>query len=241
MMTEVEYLFISAHPDDTELSCGGTIARLAKEGRRVGMVDLTKGEMGTRGTPATRRREAASAARILGALFREQLDFPDGNMPSGREWELKIIDVVRRARPSIVVAPWPDDRHPDHSRAGRIITDASFYAGLKKLETGVAAHRPQAVLYYMQNYVLPPSFVVDVTAFWKTKMRAVAAFRSQFHDPKSKEPKTFISDPKFLSMIEARGQHWGALVGVQYGEAYLSKQPPQVDDIIAAYRNREVK
>ena len=161
-------------------------------------------------------------------------------MPSGREWELKIIDVVRRTRPAIVVAPWPDERHPDHIRAGRIITDASFYAGLKKLETGVPAHRPQAVLYYMQNYVQHPSFVIDVTPFWKTKMRAIAAFRSQFHDPKSKEPPTFIADPKFLSIIEARGRHWGALIGVDYGEAYVSKQPPQVDDIAAAYRGREV-
>ena len=238
-MTEIDILFISAHPDDTELSCGGTIARMAKEGRRVGMIDLTKGEMGTRGTPATRRREAASAARILGALFREQLDFPDGNLQLGREWEMKIIDVIRRTRPAIVVAPWFDDRHPDHSRAGRIITDASFYAGLKAIENGVAAHRPQAVLYYMQNYVMPPSFVIDVTPFWKTKMRAIAAFKSQFHDPKSKEPNTFISDPKFLSMIEARSRHWGAMIGVEYGEAYVSKQPPQIDDIAAAYRERE--
>jgi bacillithiol biosynthesis deacetylase BshB1 len=239
-MTEVDYLFISAHPDDTELSCGGTIARMVKEGRRVGMVDLTKGEMGTRGTPATRKREAAAAARILGALFREQLDFPDGNLPLGRDWELQIIDVVRRTRPSIVVAPWPDDRHPDHSRTGRIVTDASFYAGLKKIESGVAAHRPQAVVYYLQNYMLPPSFVVDVTASWKTKMRAVAAFKSQFHDPSSKEPNTFISDPRFLTMIEARGRHFGALIGVEYGEAFVTKQPPQVDDIMAAYRGREV-
>jgi bacillithiol biosynthesis deacetylase BshB1 len=239
-MEAVDYLFISAHPDDTELSCGGTIARLAKEGRRVGMVDLTKGEMGTRGTPAVRKREAASAARILGAAFREQLDFPDGNLPSGREWELKIIDVVRRTRPAIVIAPWPDERHPDHIRAGRIITDASFYAGLKKIESGVPAHRPQAVLYYMQNYVQPPSFVIDVTPFWKTKMRAIAAFRSQFHNPKSKETPTFIADPKFLSMIEARSRHWGALIGVEYGEAYVSKQPPQIDDIAAAFRGREV-
>jgi bacillithiol biosynthesis deacetylase BshB1 len=240
MNDTVDYIFFGAHPDDIELSAGGTIVKLVKDGLRVGMVDLTRGEMGTRGTAQTRKREAANAAKALGATFREQLDFQDGNLQTGREQELQIIEVLRRWRPRLVVTPWPDDRHPDHTRAGRIVTEASFYAGLKSLETGLPAHRPQTVLYYMQNYMVTPSFVVDVTNHWKAKMKAVAAFKSQFYDPNSKEPKTFISDPKFLEMIEARGRHFGALIGATYGEAFVTKQPPRIDDPIAAYAGREV-
>ncbi|MEA2571970.1 MAG: N-acetylglucosamine malate deacetylase 1 [Acidobacteriota bacterium] len=239
-MTEVDLLFFGAHPDDIELGCGGTIVKAVKDGLRVGMVDLTRGEMGTRGTPKTRKREAAASARILGASFREQLDFSDGALRTGRDEELQIIDIVRRTRPKIVFAMYPDDRHPDHTRTGRIVTEASFYAGLRALETGVEAHRPHTVVYYVQNYMVPPSFVVDCTKTWKTKMRAIAAFKSQFHDPKSKEPQTFISDPKFLAMIDARGIHFGALIGSAYGEAFVTKQPPRIDDVINAYGGREV-
>ncbi|MGZ8781208.1 MAG: bacillithiol biosynthesis deacetylase BshB1 [Thermoanaerobaculia bacterium] len=236
----VDIIFFGAHPDDVELSCGGTVAKCVKDGRRVAIVDLTRGEMGTRGTPQTRKREAANAARVLGATFRQQLDFQDGNLQTGREQELQIIEILRRATPQIVVAPYPDDRHPDHTRTGRIVTEASFYAGLRALETGLRAHRPQSVLYYLQNYMFTPSFVVDVTKQWKTKMRSVAQYKSQFHDPKSKEPHTFISDPKFLDMIDARGRHFGALIGATYGEAFVTKQPPRVDDLIGAYAGREI-
>jgi bacillithiol biosynthesis deacetylase BshB1 len=237
----VDIIFFGAHPDDLELSCGGTAAKLVKDGLRVGLVDLTRGEMGTRGTPQTRKREAQNAAKVLGATFRTQLDFGDGNLRTGREEELQIIALLRQWQPKLVVAPWPDDRHPDHTRAGRVVTEASFYSGLKSLKTDLPEHRPQTVLYYLQNYMVPPSFVVDVTATWKTKMRSVAAYKSQFYDPKSKEPKTFISDPKFLEMIEARGKHFGALIGVAYGEAFVTKQPPKIDDVIGAYAGREVK
>lgn len=239
-METVDIIFFGAHPDDVELSAGGTVAKCVKDGLRVGIIDLTRGEMGTRGTPQTRKREAANAAKVLGASFRQQLDFQDGNLQTGREQELQIIEVLRQRRPKLVVAPYPDDRHPDHTRTGRIVTEASFYAGLKSLETGLAEHRPQTVLYYLQNYMVPPSVVVDVTKSWKTKMKAVLAFKSQFHDPKSKEPATFISDPRFLGMIDARGRHFGALIGAEYGEAFVTKQPPRVDDLIAAYSGREV-
>jgi bacillithiol biosynthesis deacetylase BshB1 len=239
-MKEVDLLFISAHPDDTELSCGGTIVRAVKDGARVGMLDLTRGEMGTRGTPAIRKREAQNSAKILGALFREQLDFHDGALMTGREQELELIDIIRVTRPRLVFTPYPDDRHPDHTRAGRLVTEASFYAGLKSFKTNAAEHRPQATIYYIQNYQRPVSFVVDVSAGWKTKMRAIGAFKSQFHDPKSKEPATFIARPEFIEMIEARGRHFGELIGARYGEAFVTKQPPRVDDVIAAYRGREV-
>lgn len=240
MSKNVDVVFFGAHPDDVELSCGATIVKLVRDGLGVGMVDLTRGEMGTRGTPQTRKRESTNAAKILGATFREQLDFGDGNLQTGREQELEIVRILRQWRPKLVVAPWPDDRHPDHTRTGRIVTEASFYSGLKALKTDLPVHRPQMTLYYMQNYMLPPSFVVDVTKTWKVKMRAVAAYKSQFFDPASKEPKTFISDPKFLDMIEARGRHFGALIGAAFGEAYVSKQPPKIDDLVGAYSGREV-
>lgn len=240
-MTEpVDIIFFGAHADDVELCAGGTVAKFVKDGLRVGIVDLTRGEMGTRGTPQTRKREAANAARALGATFRESLDFGDGNLRTGREEELQVIEILRSSRPKFIFGPYPDDRHPDHTRTGRIVTDAWFYAGLKALETGLPAHRPQGYAYYLQNYMFPPSFVVDVTKTWKTKMKAVAQFKSQFHDPKSKEPQTFISDPKFLQMIEARGKHFGALIGMEYGEAFVTKQPPKIDDVIGAYSGREV-
>jgi bacillithiol biosynthesis deacetylase BshB1 len=240
MKNTVDIIFFGAHPDDIELSAGGTVAKCVADGLRVGLIDLTRGEMGTRGTPTTRRREAANAASALGATFREHLDFGDGNLRTGREEELELIERIRRWRPSLVVTPWPDDRHPDHTRTGQLITDIAFYSGLKSLQTKLPAHRPQTVLYYLQNYMVTPSIVVDVTRAWKTKMRAIAKYKSQFYDPASKEPKTFISDPKFLEMIEARGKHFGALIGAAYGEAFVTKQPPKVSDLLDAYSGREV-
>ena len=239
-MDRVDVIFFAAHADDSELSCGGTIARMVGDGLRVGLVDLTRGEMGTRGTPQTRRRESQAAAKILGATFRHQLDLGDGGLRTGREEELEIIDVIRRCAPSVVFAPHPDERHPDHTRTGRLVTEASFYSGLRKLKTALPAHRPQAVIYYLQNYLVPPSFVVNVSDQWKTKMRAVAAYKSQFHKPRTKEPRTFVSEKGFLGMIEARGRHFGALIGAGYGEAFVTKQPPRIADVVAAYSGREV-
>ena len=240
MPETVDILFFGAHPDDVELSAGATAAKCVRDGLRIGIVDLTRGEMGTRGTPETRRREAARAAKVLGATFRQHLDFTDGGLRTGRDEELQIIEILRRWRPRVVVAPLPDDRHPDHVRTGRLVTEAGFYSGLRALETGLPAHRPQAVIYYLQHYVVPPTFIVDVTKSWKTKMRAVAAYRSQFHDPASREPATVLSDPKFLTVIEARARHFGSMIGAEFGEAFVTKQPPRVDDLVAAYAGREV-
>jgi N-acetylglucosamine malate deacetylase 1 len=238
--TSVDAMFFAAHADDIELTCGGTIAKMVREGKRAGIVDLTRGEMGTRGDPETRLRESRASAKILGATFREQFDFGDGGLRTGRDEEMQIIEIVRRWRPSIVFAPWPDERHPDHVRSGRLVAEASFYAGLRKIETKLPAHRPQAVVYYLQNYLPPLSFVTDVTEAWETKMKAVNCYKSQFFDQKSKEPRTFIAEEKFLEMIEARGKHFGALIGARYGEAYVTKQPPRIDDVFAAYAGREV-
>ena len=237
---KVDVLAIGAHPDDLELTCGGTIAKLVADGRRVGMVDLTRGEMGTRGTAEIREKEAARAAEILGAVFRTHLDFGDGGLRTGRAEELELIRLFRETKPSLIITAYPDDRHPDHARTGRLVTDAWFYAGLRALDVGAPAHRAQSVVYYLMNYPLLPTFVVDVTAHQEAKRRAILAFESQFHREGADEPPTLIAQKSFLEMIEARGRHFGGLIGAEFGEAFWSKSPPRVDDPIAAFSGREV-
>jgi len=240
MAKTVDVLFFGAHADDIELTCGGTLINIVRSGRTAGIVDLTHGEMGTRGSAPIRLREARAAAKVLGASFRERLDCGDGGLRRGREEEMQIIEMVRRYRPQIVFAPWMEERHPDHSRAGQLVTDAAFYAGLSKIKTKYDAHRPQAIVYYIQWYVPPVTFVVDCTEVWKQRMKAIGAYKSQFFDPKSDAPKTKIAEQHFLQMIEARGIHFGSLVGAQYGEAFVTKQPPKIHDVVAAYGGREV-
>jgi len=240
MAKTVDAIFFGAHADDIELTCGGTVVNIVRSGRKAGIVELTHGEMGTRGTVEIRRRESRNAAKILGASFREQLDFGDGGLRTGREEELEVIDVIRRWRPEIVFAPWPDERHPDHARAGQLVTEASFYSGLRKIKTKHEAHRPQVVIYYVQYHIPPISFVVDVTESWKTRMKAVRAYKSQFFDPKSAEPRTKIGEQRFLEMIEARGVHFGSLIGAHYGEPFVTKLPPRLQNVFDAYAGREV-
>jgi N-acetylglucosamine malate deacetylase 1 len=236
----VDYLFFGAHPDDVEICAGGTVLEAVSHRKKVGLIDLTRGEMGTRGSAKTRLQESLAAAHALGALFRFQLDFGDGNLATGRAQELEIVQVIRRHRPKVVFAPYPEDRHPDHARAGRIVTDAAFYAGLEKIETGDPAHRPETVAYYIQNYVPHPTFVVDITESFDQKMKALRCYKSQFHDPRSKERPTAIAKKSFLPLIEGRARHFGALIGTEFGEGFVTKQPPRLDDIAAAYRDREV-
>lgn len=235
----VDVLAIAAHPDDVEMTCAGTLVRLQRAGKRFGIVDLTRGEMGTRGTDAIRRQEAERAAEILGASFRETLDFGDGGLAGSREQELALMDVIRRERPRIVLTSFPEDRHPDHARAGRLATDAAFYAGLRKVETAHPAHRPQQTIYFSTGYLHEPGFVVDVTATMETRRAAIRAFTSQFHREESEEPMTVISQKTFLEVLEARARHFGFLIGVEFGEGFLSKRPPRIDDPIAAFEGFE--
>ena len=234
-----DVLAISAHPDDVELTCGGTLARIAASGRRFGILDLTRGEMGTRGTPEQRDEEAKKAAGILGAAFRRSLDLGDGGLRTGRAEELAVVEEIRRARPRIVLAPWPEDRHPDHARAGALVRDAAFYAGLRKIETGHPAHRPQQVLYFSTMYEHRPDFVVDVSATHEIKMRAIRAFASQFHDPASKEPMTILATESFLAGVEGRARNAGMTIGVAFGEGFRSMRPPRIDDVVAAFEGFE--
>ncbi len=235
----VDVLAISAHPDDVELCCAGTLVVLKNRGRSFGIVDLTRGEMGTRGTPEIRRQEAQRAAETLGASFRETLDFGDGGLRRGRAEELALIDVIRREKPRLILTSYPDDRHPDHRRAGELVTDAAFYAGLRKLETSQPAHRPQQTLYFSATYLHPPNFVVDVTPAMETRLRAVGAYKSQFHDPESREPETSLSQASFLAAIEARARQFGFLIGTEFGEGFVSRRPPRIDDPIAAFEGFE--
>ena len=235
----VEILAVGAHPDDVELACAGTLVMLKTQGRRFGIVDLTRGEMGTRGTPSLREREARRSAEILGAEFRETLDFGDGGLSHSRENELALIDLIRRERPRLILTSYPDDRHPDHRRAGELVTDAAFYAGLAKLSSRHPAHRPQQTVYYSAADLHTPSFVVDVTPAMEKRRAAIRAYASQFHDPQSREPQTLLSQETFLAAVEARARHFGFLIGVEFGEGFVSRRPPRIEDPIAAFEGFE--
>jgi bacillithiol biosynthesis deacetylase BshB1 len=235
----VDVLAIGAHPDDVELTCAGTLVRWKRMGRTFGIVDLSHGEMGTRGDAATRHRESRKAAEILGAQFRETLDFGDGGLVLSRENELILIDVIRREKPRLVLTSFPADRHPDHRRAGELVRDASFYAGLRKLETEHPAHRPQQTIYFSTAWVHEPTFVVDVTATMEVRRDAIRAFSSQFHDPTSAEPQTVLSQQSFLDTIDARARHFGFMIGVDFAEGFISMRPPRLDDPIAAFEGFE--
>lgn len=235
----VDVLAISAHADDVELTCGGTLVKLKKSGYRFGIVDLTRGEMGTRGSATVRAGEALRAAEILGAEFRETLDLGDGGLRRGREEELAVIEVIRRERPRLVLTPYPDDRHPDHRRAGQLVTDAAYYAGLRKLETAHPAHRPQQTIYFSTFEARRPEFVVDVTDVMDTRRAAMRAFESQFHKEGSAEPQTILSQRDFLETIESRAREFGILIGVPFGEGFLARRPPRIDDLVKTFEGYE--
>lgn len=235
----VDILAIGAHPDDVELGCGGALAALRERGRTFGILDLTRGEAGTRGTPEIRARESAEAARILGATFRTSLDLGDGNLRTDRDAELQVIDVVRRARPRLVFAPHEKDRHPDHVRASRLSVSACFYAGLRSLVREDPAHRPQQVVFYLSSFVAEPSFLVDVSDVFDRKVASIRAYASQFYDPRSEEPRTFISSEEYFLGIEARAQTFGRLANVRHAEAFVSHAPPVLADPMAAFEGYE--
>jgi bacillithiol biosynthesis deacetylase BshB1 len=235
----VDVLAIAAHPDDIELTCAGTLVTLAARGRRFGIVDLTRGEMGTRGDAASREREARDSAALLGAEFREILDFGDGGLRKTRENELALIEVIRREKARLILTSYPDDRHPDHRRAGELVTDAAYYAGLRRIETAHPAHRPQQTIYFSTGYVHPPTFVVDVTTAMEKRLAAMRSFRSQFHNPESREPQTVLSQQTFLAAIEARARYYGFMIGVEFAEGFVSKRPPKINDPIAVFEGFE--
>lgn len=233
---KLDILAFGAHPDDVELSCAGILLRHIDQGKKAGIVDLTSGELGTRGSGPLRLEEAAEAARILGVSVRDNLMMADGFFRNDKEHQLKIIQKIRQYRPEIVLANAPQDRHPDHGRGAELVAEACFYAGLRRIETELdgkpqEAWRPKAVYHYIQFMTLEPTFAVDITPYIEKKMEAIRAFRSQFYDPNSKEPSTVISSPEYMDHIYHRAAETGRIIGVKYAEGLIAKRFPGVDDL----------
>ena len=224
-MTKLDVLVFAAHPDDAELGCSGTIAAQIAQGNKVGIVDFTQGEMGTRGTPELRLQEAEDAAKILGLAARENMGFQDVFFKDDEEHQLKLIQVIRKYQPEIVLANAINDRHPDHGKGSSLASKACFMSGLTKIETfqdGVMQPpwRPKFVYHYIQNNYIEPDFIVDISDFWEIKIKSIAAFGSQFYNPKSQEPASFISSPEFLPFIESRARELGHRINTKYGEGF---------------------
>lgn len=224
-----------AHPDDAELVAGGALALEAARGRRVALVDLTRGEAGSRGTPETRAREAAEAARILGAAHRESLALPDARLAPLPEQKDRVVEAIRRLRPRVVLLQHWEQRHPDHAAASRIVYDSCFLAGLRSYEPGLGPpFRPEKLVYAVtmtEANDLVPTFVVDVTAVWETKMRAIAAFASQF-TPAPGETGPLPLD-RFQEAVELSARRHGQRIGVRYGEGFVTREPLRVADLVA--------
>ncbi len=224
---KLDLLAIAAHPDDIELTCGGTLIKLVKQGRKVGVLDLTRGELGTRGNEQIREAEAAEATRILGIHVRENLALRDGNIEVNQATRLQVIQIIRKYKPELLLIPHWLERHPDHEHAHTLSREAWFYSGLQKIKTvfeGVQQEpfRPRSYYHFMQTYEFVPSFVVDITDEYEQRMEALRAYRSQFYDPQSEERETFLSTPEFMEMLRTRFEYFGDRVGRKYGEPFYS-------------------
>lgn len=241
----LDVLAFAAHPDDVELCAGGTMCLLAQQGYETGIVDFTKGELGSRGTPELRMEEAERAAEIMGLSARENLGLPDGDIANTKANQRALIQCIRRYRPNIVLVNATECRHPDHCDAAELATDALFYSGLRKVETtgpdGAVQEpwRPHHVLHYMQAIPFEPTLVLDVSAVWEQRIEALQAFKSQFFNPDydadADEPETFVSNPKFFQWIEARARTQGYKIGATYGEPFRYRGGPiGVSDLAGA-------
>ncbi|WP_374958484.1 bacillithiol biosynthesis deacetylase BshB1 [Gilvibacter sp.] len=233
---KLDILAIGAHPDDVELGCGATVAKEIAAGKKVGILDLTRGELGTRGTPEIREQEAKAAAAILGVEVRENLAIPDGFFINSKENQLKIIEVLRKYQPDIVLCNAVDDRHIDHGKGAKLASDACFLSGLRRIETThngqqQQAWRPKLVYHYIQWKNLEPDFVVDVGDFIKKKEEAVFAYTSQFYDPNSDDPSTPISSSNFKESISYRAKDLGRLIGAEYAEGFTVERYVAVDSL----------
>ena len=233
---KVDILAIGAHPDDVELSCSGTIAKEVSRGKKVGILDLTRGELGTRGSAEIRDKEARDAAEVLGVEFRENLEFKDAFFVNDSEHQIEIIKMIRKYKPEIVLCNAVEDRHIDHGKAAKLVSDACFLSGLRKIETNIdgedqEAWRPKHVFHYIQWKNLKPDFVVDISGFLDKKLESVLAYRSQFFDENSKEPETPISSSNFLDSITYRAQDMGRLINTEHAEGYNVDRHVAVDSV----------
>ena len=229
-------LFIGCHPDDIELSCGGTIAKEVSLGKKVGIVDLTRGELGTRGSAALRDKEAANASKILGVAVRENLGFADGFFINDKKHQIEIIKMLRKYQPEIVLCNALDDRHIDHPKGSNLVSDACFLSGLIKIETSLEDKqqekwRPKLVYHYIQWKSIEPDFVVDISGFIDTKNEAILAYSSQFYDPKSKEPESPITSKIFIDSVNYRARDLGRLIGVDYAEGFNTERYVAIESL----------
>ena len=223
---KLDILVIAAHPDDAELGCGGTLAKQISRGFKVGIADLTRGELGTRGTPEIRTKEAEQASAILGITVRENLELEDGFFENNRESRLKVIQVIRKYQPDIVITNAVEDRHPDHGQAARLVNDACFLAGLSKIQTDLHRKaqqpwRPRALYHFIQARYIQPDVIVDISDYWDKKEAAFMAYASQMYNPQSTEPATYIASREFLDLVHARAVEFGNAIGKKYGEGFL--------------------
>ncbi len=241
-MMKLDILAIVAHPDDAELSCSGTLIKAVKAGHRVGIADLTRGELGTRGSAEKRMKEAARATELMGIHVRENLGLSDGFFEVDREHLLAVIRVIRKYRPKILITNAVKDRHPDHGRASALVSRAAFLSGLRKIEssedgTPLEAWRPVAVYHVIQDRYIEPDFVVDISDVIEKKFQAIRAFDSQFYVPgeEDKEPRTPISGKEFMDFLRARMRETGRVAGVEYAEGFTVERPPATDDILSFF------
>ena len=230
---KLDILVLAAHPDDAELGCSGTLASHIAKGYKAGVVDFTRGELGTRGTPKDREGEANASANILGLSVRENLELEDGFFQNTRVSQLAVVRAIRKFRPEIVLANAISDRHPDHGRAAQLAFDACFLAGLIKVETSNGGEsqqpwRPKSIYHFLQSQFIEPDFVVDISEYWDVKMQSIKAFKTQFHNPEISAPETYISKPAFLHMVESRAIELGHSIGVRYGEGFTVARRPGV-------------
>jgi bacillithiol biosynthesis deacetylase BshB1 len=223
-----------AHPDDIELGCGGTLCKLVETGHRVVMVDMVRGELGTRGTLETRKAEAARAAEIIGAAARENLALEDGNIRTSAESKRRVAQVVRTWRPKMVLLPYYEDRHPDHYHTSEVVYEGTFLAGLTRYDTGQPSYRPDKVAYYMGWYEFEPTFIVDISAQFERKMQAILAYSTQFKPDDTSYEQTVLTSPEYHWMLRARMGRYGALVGARYGEGFLIRGRLQVENPLQA-------
>ncbi|MFY0684417.1 MAG: bacillithiol biosynthesis deacetylase BshB1 [Balneola sp.] len=217
---KLDVLVFAAHPDDAELNIGGTICSLVKQGKKVGVIDLTQGEMGTRGTIESRKKEADNASSIMNLSYRVNLDLGDSILENSRSNQLKIIAEIRKTRPTVCITGAPHDRHPDHGKSTQLVLDSLFYSGLLKIETDdLEPWRPSSILHYMQDRPFEPDFVFDITETWELKKKAMLAFSTQFNVSEAgQEPETYISTPTYFKQLEARARYFGHLAGFEFGE-----------------------
>lgn len=233
---KLDILAFGVHPDDIELCCAGTLMVEMSRGKKAGVIDLTRGEMGTRGTAETRKVEAEKAAEIMGIHVRENLGMRDCFLENDEAHRLQIIQKIRQYRPDIVFCNAVEDRHPDHGRAAKLVKDSCFLSGLIKIKTSFngeeqEAWRPKFVIHYIQDRYLQPDFVVDITDVYERKMKSVLAYSTQFYNPDLNEPETYISTPAFMESIESRNKIFGRMIGVGYAEGFMSDQMPGVRSV----------